>query len=368
MRDRTRYVATLRCQTWNIWPELTVIEAESFALDLGAGKPVFAQAAVLSYLNRSRHWEYTSERTEHGPLIGTGSAPGLYLVRDAILKAPEDEIPVAFEHANARRGEIDISFAFMFDGELPSSARDSIRSAAFAFMSLINLKLGDFLTPVAPLAIRKVLASGSRVESALVIAIHSRKFFSKADLEPAVSSIARLLSVGPDAEKLRTALELYGSHFHERQARIRFLLLVIALEALASPTPRPRIALDLVTKWQEELTAAQARYANSSAEYAALDALGRELLYRRDDSIRSQIRALAQRAVEPKNPDAEQFSRRAAAVYDKRSSLVHDGFLPAEELAPAEAEAREVLEIVLRAFTADKPKAPNTYALGEDAE
>ncbi|HEV2041342.1 MAG TPA: hypothetical protein VGT81_15140 [Casimicrobiaceae bacterium] len=159
MRDPTRYVATLRCQTWNVWPELTVIEAESFALDLGNEKPAFAQAAVLSYLNRSRPWEYTSERTEHGPLIGLGSATGLYLVRDAILKAPEDEIPVAFEHANARRGEIDISFAFMFDGELPSSARDSIRSAAFAFMSLINLKLGDFLTPVAPLAIRKILAS-----------------------------------------------------------------------------------------------------------------------------------------------------------------------------------------------------------------
>ena len=79
MQDPTRYVATLRCRTWNVWPELTVIEAESFALDLGTEKPVFAQAAVLSYLNRSRHWEYTSERTEHGPLIGTGSVQLRYV-------------------------------------------------------------------------------------------------------------------------------------------------------------------------------------------------------------------------------------------------------------------------------------------------
>jgi hypothetical protein len=94
----------------------------------------------------------------------------------------------------------------------------------------------------------------------------------------------------------------------------------------------------------------------------------RELFYRREDSIRSQIRGLAQRAIEPTNPDAETFSRRAVAVYDTRSKLVHDGFLPAEELASAEAEAREVLEIILRAFTAEEPKAPNAYALGKDEE
>jgi hypothetical protein len=257
MQDPKRYMATLRCQTWNVWPELTAIEAASFVLELGAGHSVAAQAAVLSYLNRSRHWEYIAERTENGPLVFTGTVPGLYLVRDAILKAPEDEITVTLERANARRGEIDIAFAFMFDGQLPSTAHDSIRSAAFAFMSLINLRLADFLTPVAPLQISVVLTSGRQLTFGHELAVHARTFLSKADLEPAVTSIARILSVGPHAEKLRTALELYGSHFHERQARTRFLLLVIAIEALASPTLKPQVALDLLTRWQKELCAAQ---------------------------------------------------------------------------------------------------------------
>ena len=33
-------------------------------------------------------------------------------------------------------------------------------------------------------------------------------------------------------------------------------------------------------------------------------------------------------------------------VYDKRSSLVHDGYLPADELPELESEARELLEKV----------------------
>ena len=352
MQAPTRYRATLRCQTWNVWPEMSVFEADSFVLDLGEGTSVPAQAAVLSYLNRSRPEVYEAESTEKGPLVWTGTVPGVYLVRDTLLKAPEDQIQVSVEHAHARRGEIDITFAFPFDGPLPPTAHDSIRSTAFAFMSLINLRLSDFLTPVAPLHIRTVAASGSQFESSLSLAVHSRHALARDTLAPVVTRIASLLSNGPRADKLRTALELYGSHFYERQARTRFLLLVIALEALAIPTLKHQVALDLLAKWQDDLSNEQKRHDKSTAEYAALDALARDLLYRREDSIRSQIRDLFRSVVGPVDGNSTDLPRRALKIYDTRSRLVHDGSIPANDLAAAEAEARGLLELVLKSHTA----------------
>ena len=244
----TQYVATLRCQTWNVWPEKTIIEAESFCLDLGIGDLVPAQIAVLSYLNRTKPEEYTAERTEVGSLVWRGNIPGQYLVRDATLKAPEDVVTIEWEHEHTRRGEIDIAIAFSFSGQIESTIHEAIRCTAFAFMSLINLRLSDYLTPVAPLKIRKILDTGSQFESVSILAVRKRESLHHAELQPTITHIARVLSFAPKAEKLRTALELYGSHFYERQARTRFLLLVIALEALAPPTDKLQVALDLLAK------------------------------------------------------------------------------------------------------------------------
>ena len=81
------------------------------------------------------------------------------------------------------------------------------------------------------------------------------------------------------------------------------------------------------------------RHEESSPEYGALQALERELLYRREESIRSQIRALAQGAIKPTDPGREEFSRRAVKIYNTQSRFVHEGFLTAEEFASAETEA-----------------------------
>jgi hypothetical protein len=39
-------------------------------------------------------------------------------------------------------------------------------------------------------------------------------------------------------------------------------------------------------------------------------------------------------------------------VYDKRSTLVHDGYLPTDELSTLEREARELLEMLFLSVTA----------------
>ena len=75
-----------------------------------------------------------------------------------------------------------------------------------------------------------------------------------------------------------------------------------------------------------------------------LEALSRELLVRSEDSIRSQIRKLFASLPGVDAAEATKLQRRALCVYDKRSTLVHDGHLPNEELFTLEGEARELLE------------------------
>lgn len=347
MKLPSEYVVTLRCQTWNVWPEKTVIQVGTFTLDLGNGNHVPAQLSVVSYLNRSKPENYAAERTEEGPLVGRGMIPGLYLVHDTVLKAPDDILTVALEHEHTRRGEVDIAITFKVDGKLKETAHEPIRCTTFACMSLINLRLADFLTPIAPLQIEKILGSKSQVVSTVRLAVRSRKALGQKELTQAFSQMSQILSTGPNSEKLRTALELYGSHFFERQARIRFLLLIIALEALATPTLKSHVALALISKWQKDLSTEKQRYSRCSTEYDALEDLARELFYRREDSIRGQIRKLFCSIADKANSGSADLPRRALKIYDIRSKLVHEGSLPPADLEAAEEEARILLETVI---------------------
>ena len=222
MNDQQLFVATLRCQSFHVWPERTVLEAESFSLELTPGQRTRAQLAVVSYLNRSKPAEYTDEITDIGPLVCNGRVPGLYVVRNQILKAPEDQISVSWQYAHARRGEIDISIAFGHVGEIEPFVHEALRCSTLAFMALLNLKLGDQLTPVAPLHVRKILQTEQgQFEATYTLAVRRRDFLKSEALGPVVSHLAKILSQEAAAQKLRTALELYGSHFDELQSRTR---------------------------------------------------------------------------------------------------------------------------------------------------
>jgi hypothetical protein len=343
------YVATLRCQSFHVWPEKTVIEAQSFALELERGHWVRAQLAVLSYLNRTKPAEYPDDESEIGPLVATGRARGLYTVRDSILTAPEDLIEVAWQYAHSRRGEVDISIAFPFPGDLGVSICESLRSTTLAAMAFLNLQLKDHLTPVAPLQISRILESGQRQSEAyFFLSVHNRSNLTFDALQPLVSRLATVLSRPKESPKLKTALELYGSHFKEPQTRTRFLLLVIAMETLAMPRQKHNVVLELAEKWRTELAVIQSKYTEESDEHFALAAFERELLVRTEISIRSQVRELFIRVQQTLGPDIGDLSKRALRVYDQRSKLVHDGSLPESELTDAEDSARELLELAIR--------------------
>jgi hypothetical protein len=87
-----------------------------------------------------------------------------------------------------------------------------------------------------------------------------------------------------------------------------------------------------------------------SEDYIALEALERELLFRREMSIRSQVRAVVLDTLNSiSHPDAKKIASQALKIYDKRSTLVHEGCLPPTELHHCEQEARQIVEIVLKA-------------------
>lgn len=151
----------------------------------------------------------------------------------------------------------------------------------------------------------------------------------------------------PSDERLRTAIELYSAAFAESSRRARFLTLVMVLEVLTDPETKHPNALILLSRWEKEVDEAFKR-ADSADEQDALEALKRELIFRRENSIRSRVRKLVQTTL-AKDPDVTTLSKQAVDAYDKRSTLVHDGSLDERELVRASEDARVVIQRVLRA-------------------
>jgi hypothetical protein len=270
------------------------------------------------------------------------------MVRDAVFKAPGDTIPITCEHQPPNKGEIDILVAVDIPQDLPKGAADVLRSIALAFLSLLNLRLGDHLIPCAPLQISRRLLDGRQFDNAICVLVEKRDDIGTEAIQDTSSEFFNIVRRGSASEKLQTALELYGSHFSEASAKMRFLLLVMAMEVLSTSTRKHTVALALLDKWQIELKAERQRFEGSMPECAALDALERELLFRREDSIRSQVRHLLARVSASDPTRLADLPARAVRVYDKRSALVHDGALPASELIELELEARELAQAALR--------------------
>jgi hypothetical protein len=355
MPKSTEYLAILRCQTWNVWPEKTGIEHSQFRIDYGAAAPLLARLVVISYANRTATERYLNEETKLGPLIWDGKTQGLHQVGETVLKAPEDVVEVELVHRNAQRGEVDICINFRIDDELPPSLVEALRATAFAVMSLLNLRLNDCLVPAAPFQLRKVLAGGGgELESAISLSVHTRQAIDHASLETALSNVVSVLLDSPYGEKLRVALELYAAHFTEKQTRVRFLLLVIAMESLAQSSTKHQVAMDLLCRWQDELTTELQKHDPSSEQYQSLGALSRELSFRAEDSIRSQVRKLFANLPGISEATSIKLQRTALRVYDKRSTLVHDGHLPAEDLSILEDQARELLKTVFAQVIASR--------------
>lgn len=155
---------------------------------------------------------------------------------------------------------------------------------------------------------------------------------------------------GYDNKKLGIALELYGAFFSEATPNARFLTLVMVLESLAESEVRPKAVIDTLEKFKDQLEEIEKNYPDDSEEKVSFESLKRELVFRKEDSIRKQIRSLVFNALSMNgDSDALEISKQALAIYDKRSTLVHEGSIPADELGKVSADARSIVERVLRA-------------------
>jgi hypothetical protein len=151
-------------------------------------------------------------------------------------------------------------------------------------------------------------------------------------------------------ERLRTAVDLYSAYYSETTSNARLITLVMALETLTTPQQKTQPVLELLEKWRLELNQLKETEHRGSYTYLDLDALERELIFRREESIRSSVRTLVFETLnEAGDASALDLSRRAVEVYDRRSTLVHEGSLDTEELVRATREAKEIVEAVLRA-------------------
>jgi len=150
--------------------------------------------------------------------------------------------------------------------------------------------------------------------------------------------------------KLRLALELYSAYYTETSANARFLTLVMALEALSSGVARTPLVIGLLDKWKSELGEVVKTVDLSSDDAASLKAMGRELSFRKEDSIRMQIRNVVLTTLQASgDQDAGQTAKDAVKIYDLRSTLVHEGKLEQQVLSKATSDAKIIVERVLRA-------------------
>ncbi len=160
-------------------------------------------------------------------------------------------------------------------------------------------------------------------------------------------------------ERLKLALELWSDYHKERSLRAKFLTLVMALEALAPPVCKHSIAQAVVDRWDAELTSDLRRYDENSDEYEALDSLRREILFRRDRSIRSRIRKHIREVVGAFSAEnAQQIAQMAVRAYDLRGTLLHTGSLEAAQLSDGHRVALQALRtLLLASFGVSEPRS-----------
>jgi len=148
--------------------------------------------------------------------------------------------------------------------------------------------------------------------------------------------------------KLKVALELYGSFFRESSPNARFLSLIIALEVLAPAEQKCNEVVTLIDEWMSATRERKSRFQPDSEEWASYDSLEREIGFRREVSIRKRIRTLVQGALSRHgDSDADEQAKLAVSLYDMRGRLVHDGYLPGQELGKSTALLRDIVRRVL---------------------
>lgn len=146
---------------------------------------------------------------------------------------------------------------------------------------------------------------------------------------------------------LATALDLYLAHCSESSIRARFLTLMMALEVLAPVAEKHADAVELLTDFA---AAVQTKLNTTSDDEAcdALQALLKEIEFRKETSIRRRVRKLILDVTSLSETERTEFARNVVKAYDLRSSLVHTGTVDEQALNNAYAVTLGAVKLILQ--------------------
>lgn len=175
----------------------------------------------------------------------------------------------------------------------------------------------------------------------------------------AVGAEHEAAAVAVRRDRIRTALDLYVAHFAEHSKEAKLLTLVIALEVMSVPSLKSSRARRLLERWQNEIDKEIARISTDDMEEReSLDALKRELDFRREESLRQRVRRSVREALAAAgHPAADEMAHTALKVYDYRSALSHEGRLDSADLEFAFREAEVLVRVILRVALLGSPEA-----------
>ncbi len=170
-------------------------------------------------------------------------------------------------------------------------------------------------------------------------------------------AVARTLTAGiqqsrPGADHqdtgLATAVDLYLTHFYETSIRARFLTLMMVLEVLAPVTERHPAAVQLLADFQESIDL-QVDGAADTETRDALEALRREIGFRKETSIRRRVRRLVLDLASLDEQSRQALAKKVVAAYDLRGTVVHTGAVDSQALSEANDFALQTVKLILRA-------------------
>jgi hypothetical protein len=251
---------------------------------------------------------------------------------------------------------LDLTLPLLFDRE-PGTVKwfDDPRSAAENFRAGLGLDIPGPIHGFADGAASTIYPASAKLlfhTPARAIAVGGTA------IDIVVASLQRGLTL-PEVQpnpRLDTATSLYLAHFGESTMSAKLLTLTMCLEALTTGEAKHSVAVDLLSKWRMELSERQRHFADNSEEHAALSALDRELFFRQDASIGSQIRSVVRDALTRAGAiDTRQLVKLTTAIYNKRSELIHNGTLDPDELRTACSDAQNVVKRVLQAILSSPP-------------
>ena len=147
---------------------------------------------------------------------------------------------------------------------------------------------------------------------------------------------------------LATAIDLYLASFYEISIRARLLTLMTCLEVLAPVTERHTTAIRALSTFKSQLET-QLAQANGTEERDALEALAREIDFKKETSIRRRLRALILSEA-PLDGDAKTaLAKKVVDAYDLRGGIVHTGLVASQALHRAHETTLEAVKLLLRA-------------------